>query len=262
MSLVYHLKITIIEFQHEPSIHALPVECGHPRTYDTISYMKSRLIDYFTSKSPLRISEWTLTIANLIPLFGVVFFGWSLFGIMFLYWFENIIIGVFNLLKMHRAEMVVDPSALSKNKTYTDEQTSVSRLAFMIFFFCHYGLFTVVHGTFVFIIFGPSDLNPLSFAVGIIPLLISHAISYRTNFIGHEEYRKIPVAILFVSPYARITALHVSMIAGAFMVQTLGTPILALAILIIFKITMDISAHQNEHRKHIPPAHDTSLQAP
>lgn len=224
--------------------------------------MKFRLIKYFSGKTTLENSARALTIANLIPLFGVVFFRWSLFGIMFLYWFENIVIGIFNLLKMRRAEMVADPSALSKNETYTDEQLSAFRLVFMIFFFCHYGLFTVVHGTFVFIIFGPSDLNLLSFAMGIIPLLISHAISYRTNFIGHEEYRKIPVATLFVSPYARITALHLSMLAGGFMVQTLGTPILALAILIIFKITMDISAHRNEHWRHIPPAYGTSLQTP
>lgn len=220
--------------------------------------MKYRLKDYFSGRTSLGNSERALTIANLIPLFGVMFFGWSLFGIMFLYWFENVIIGILNLFKMYRAEMIADPNALSKNETYTDQQTSISRLGFMIFFCCHYGLFMGAHGAFVFIIFGPSDFGLLDFAAGAIPLLISHIISYHTNYIGHEEYRKIPVTTLFVSPYARMTALHISMLAGGFMVQTLDTPIFALAFLVVFKIAMDISAHQNEHLKHVFPAQQST----
>ena len=49
---------------------------------------------------PLPITVLFLIAVNLIPLFGVLFFGWSLFSIMFLYWIENGIIGFFNILKI------------------------------------------------------------------------------------------------------------------------------------------------------------------
>ena len=48
-------------------------------------------------KSP---SVIMLVLANLIPLGGVLFFGWQVFPIMFLFWFENVVVGVFHALKM------------------------------------------------------------------------------------------------------------------------------------------------------------------
>jgi hypothetical protein len=45
-----------------------------------------------------------LILANLLPLMGVLFFDWSLFAVMYLYWFENVIIGLFNIMRMSRAE--------------------------------------------------------------------------------------------------------------------------------------------------------------
>jgi uncharacterized protein DUF6498 len=41
----------------------------------------------------LPISILSLIAVNMIPLFGVLFFGWSLFSIMFFSWIENGIIG-------------------------------------------------------------------------------------------------------------------------------------------------------------------------
>jgi hypothetical protein len=41
-----------------------------------------------------------LIAVNLIPVFGVVFGGWSLLEVVALYWLENVIIGAINVLKM------------------------------------------------------------------------------------------------------------------------------------------------------------------
>jgi hypothetical protein len=40
-----------------------------------------------------RWSVWALIAANLVPLGGVLFAGWSAFEVVFLYWLENLIIG-------------------------------------------------------------------------------------------------------------------------------------------------------------------------
>ena len=38
-----------------------------------------------------------LVAANLVPLAGVLFWGWQVKQVVFLYWAENIVIGLFNL---------------------------------------------------------------------------------------------------------------------------------------------------------------------
>ncbi|MFA6549262.1 MAG: DUF6498-containing protein, partial [Candidatus Margulisiibacteriota bacterium] len=46
------------------------------------------------------LSSLALIIANAVPIFGVIFLGWETIDILFIYWFESLIIGIFNVLKM------------------------------------------------------------------------------------------------------------------------------------------------------------------
>src|SRR5437899_11071768 len=50
----------------------------------------------------LRVSPSALVLvaANLVPLAGVLFFGWSVFSTLLLFWVENVIVGAFNVLRM------------------------------------------------------------------------------------------------------------------------------------------------------------------
>jgi len=41
-----------------------------------------------------------LIIANIVPLYGVFFLNLQAFPILLLFWLENVIVGVFNVLKM------------------------------------------------------------------------------------------------------------------------------------------------------------------
>ena len=45
-------------------------------------------------------SALVLVAANLVPLAGVLFFGWSVFATLLLFWVENVIVGGFNVLRM------------------------------------------------------------------------------------------------------------------------------------------------------------------
>ena len=51
----------------------------------------------------LPMLTWPVTTAialNLIPVIGVLFWGWSAFALIFLYWLENLVVGVRTLLSM------------------------------------------------------------------------------------------------------------------------------------------------------------------
>lgn len=51
----------------------------------------------------------TLIAANLVPLVGVLWFGWNVWTVLTIYWLENGIVGLFNILKMHRATPPAGP---------------------------------------------------------------------------------------------------------------------------------------------------------
>lgn len=61
-----------------------------------------------------RASVIPLVAANMLPLLGVLIFGWSTFEIVLLYWFENVVLGVINVLKMVTCSPDVDQLELDK----------------------------------------------------------------------------------------------------------------------------------------------------
>ena len=54
-------------------------------------------------------STAALLIANVIPLIGVLFFGWSLLTILVIYWLENGIVGLWNLPRIALARGTTPP---------------------------------------------------------------------------------------------------------------------------------------------------------
>ncbi len=227
----------------------------------------------------------TLIAANLIPLFGVLFLGWSTFAIVGVYWSENVIIGAINVLKMIACTPSADTIKLvatnpdqlrssSKQVQKPLEQQSpriavahhVSKLFFIPFFIVHYGMFCFIHGLFIFELLGgnahfrggPLDSgvyfwqrlkeDNLLWAVG--ALAVSHLFSFFTNFLYRGEYRRVTVPQLMFQPYARIVILHLAVLFGAFLIMALGSPVWMLVMLIIGKTILDIGLHLAERTKN------------
>lgn len=211
------------------------------------------------------LSIVALTVANLVPLFGVIFLGWEAAAIVLLYWIENLIIGFFNILRMIMVK--VESSARQRQKL------------FLIPFFCvHFGGFCAVHGFFLLTFFkigSPEEalappgawMGPLIFlqllysvimqlwnsrppglewpALG---LFVSHGISFVRNFINGQEYLLFKVNEIMMRPYKRIILMHVAIIAGGVFIMKLGSPVGLLCVLIFLKIGMDIWLHAKSHR--------------
>ncbi|MDP2684019.1 MAG: DUF6498-containing protein [bacterium] len=188
-----------------------------------------------------------LVASNLIPLFGVLFLNWSLFSILFVYWLENIVVGVYALLRMWRAELTPKvPIVITKSSGKTEVyKTSV----YISFFLLHYGIFTLVHGVFVYNMFSPSFVSLKWVFVAFISLMISHGISHFKNFIGNKEYLYTSPDKQMMAPYKRVVVMHLTIIAGGFFITTLDEPVGALIILILLKIIVDLLSHLVEHKK-------------
>ena len=217
-----------------------------------------------------------LVAANLVPLVGVLFLGWSMWTILIVYWVENGIVGFYNVLKMAAV-------------------AGIGKFGVIPFFVIHYGLFWLVHGVFVFslpIFIGmgttvdPSiqPVDPMAPGAALLPgdgfdvrvaaspeadlgyvlvaaigLFVSHGVSYVFNFLrGGEARRTTPMELMF-APYRRVVILHLTILFGAFAVAFLGAQLVPLVILVTLKTIVDLGFHLREH--HAVPAGATHSTA-
>lgn len=185
----------------------------------------------------------SLIIANCISIYGVLFLGWSTTNILILYWLENIVIGMFNILKMWFAEHDALPM----------------KLFYSLFFLIHYGMFTAIQGAFVLIFTFKKFHLPTSFLTPVIPLYLSHGISFIFNYIGKQENSKITVEQLMLTPYKRIFIMQVTLVLGAMLVYQLGNNIAMLVLLVILKTGVDVFSHKKEHEQKNNETHTEPL---
>ncbi|MBU1202592.1 hypothetical protein KKH39_00900 [Patescibacteria group bacterium] len=202
----------------------------------------------------------SLFLVNLIPIFGVLFFGWDIFTILILYWLESTVVGFFNVLKMQH---IKDIGLTKKNRqSKTDKISEPTKIFFIVFFIIHYSMFMFGHLFFIVTFFKP-DLPKTTYTdvafitvfsylktlfISLSFLFLSHAISYIYNFIKKQEYLKTTINKQMFAPYKRIVTMHLTIIFGGFFATALGFGMSAVIILVFLKIVMDFSAHITEHK--------------
>ena len=220
---------------------------------------------------------------NLLPIAGVLFWGWDVFEIVSLYWFENVVIGVINVLKMLTATGNASNLNATGTKGFEREDTKMPgylrnptgggdvkhgiKLFLVPFFTFHYGMFCFVHGVFVFTLLGGKGgqmMNGGPFTgMGrmvsqildsggkwfIAAIIASHLFSFFYNYLAKGEYRRISAPAQMAAPYGRIVVLHIAILFGAFVITALGSPVFLLILLIIGKIVLDAKLHLRSRKK-------------
>ncbi len=188
-------------------------------------------------------------IGNLIPAVCVLLFGWSVFALMILYWLENLVVGVFNLLKM-----AVEGGARGV--------PGIVAAAFACPFFAfHYGMFCTIHGVFVWSIFSqdanvmPLDgLNPfdlfqrsIDYARGdgdvwlnLLALSAVHLVQF-IEWLWRGRWTEADPTEQMVKPYGRIAVLHLTILGGAVPVLLMGQPALAVCLLAVVKTVVEVA---------------------
>lgn len=159
-----------------------------------------------------------------------MYLGWSVFSILILYWFENVIIGVFTFLKIWMAR----------------GSDAGEKIFFLGFFPLHYGIFTLVHGIFLVAFFFGASVYWWGVLLGVVTLTVSHGLSFLGNYVGNKEYLKASSAALMFRPYPRIIVMHITIVAGAAFILN-GGQIGAMVIMIFLKTCFDLAFHIAEH---------------
>lgn len=207
--------------------------------------------------SDAQTAAFGLIAANLVPLVGVIAFGWSLHSLLVAYWLESGAIGTAYIAKIRHAEGIDDPRTIPDwefNGKSASSFVGASNAAIARFFVGHYGLFWAVHGLFV-VVFYPAEFPTLQPAglsavvVAAIGLIVYHAVSYRVNYIEGGEYERNGPVTLMVEPYSRVFVLHVTIVIGAIPISWFGAPAGAVAVMVLVKTIFDYMAHKREHER-------------
>lgn len=196
------------------------------------------------SKGRLWQTSVVLILANLIPLAGALWWSWSIFEIVLLYWAENLIVGFFTL---HRIFLAGGPPF----------RFHFGRIFLCLFFLFHYGMFCFVHGGFVYALLGTERIKDVPDALhllrslqwALLAIFLSHGYSFVRHFLaGGESARSTPPEEMH-RPYPRMAVLHVAILLGAFAIQLIGAPMLLLVVLVLGKTGLDFVLHRRSHLK-------------
>lgn len=195
------------------------------------------------------VSAWVLVAANLLPLAGVLFWDWNVMVLLLLFWMENVVIGLLNVLRM----LCADPRDLA---------LWAGKLFLVPFFCVHYGMFTAIHGSLLLAFFGDyasEGFSPVPAAsqavldyglgIGVAAIAASHLFSFLWNYLYRGEFRHASLSELMEQPYRRVVLLHLVILLGGFAVAALGSPLWALVPLVAVKVVLDVRSHLRERSR-------------
>ncbi len=220
----------------------------------------NRLFDIgYWSRALTQPLVWLGLVIDLLPIYGVLAWGWTAVPLVMLYWMENIVAGVMTI-----------PRIVISGLTYKAVGLAAG-LFLSVFFVFHYGLFCMVHGTFLmaFAAFatGPEAMSsiPMMDINGMFAYALStglhvdwmlyaitafQVIVFIWEFLIKGEWKTTnPMAEMF-SPYSRIIVLHFALFAGAAALFLLGQPMIGVLGLILFRAIWGVIT--NAGRSGIP----------
>jgi len=202
-------------------------------------------------------SVLALLIANLLPLVGVLFWGWRVGPLLLLFWTETLIIGAYTLLRMWLA--------------------GILGMALSGVFIVSYGGLVLIYGTILNAWFGKPTppwrrgdsfdvvvdavrdgaslvhdvLYRYGLAWAVLALAVSHGIYFLTSFLVPQSYKTANALDVMAEPYKRFFAIHLVIIIGGIGAAMLVQPAFALAVLVVLKIAFDLGAHLSRDRARL-----------
>lgn len=172
-------------------------------------------------------------LANLVPLCGVLAWGWDLFSLILLYWLETAVIGLFAVARMARGQRAALP--------------------LIAFFVMHFGIFMTAHLFLVISLFGGSDdllvalgrigamLGEGEFRVAIAALVGGHLVAFLAERRDAGEDRQAAGAAMKAA-YVRVLVMHFAILLGAALVVMLNARAAAFATMVALKTGAEMLA--------------------
>jgi hypothetical protein len=185
-------------------------------------------------------SLWFLLLANGVTTILAVTQNWNLLALMWVYWFQNLVIGFFHFRRIRQLKEF-STAGFTMNGRHV-EPTEETKRRVARFFLTHYGIFHLVY--FVFLL-AFSQSRGLSSAdlIYIVPTALlflgNHVFSYRYN--RPRDIGRPNIGTIMMYPYARVVPMQLAVILGFALSG-------GLLLFLLLKTLADVIMHVVEHR--------------
>jgi len=189
-----------------------------------------------------------LLAANLITIVLAIIEGWDLASVLFIYWAQSIIIGIFTIITLLTAG-TAQPASVRGGRS-----SLKVRIFFAGFFALHYGAFHWAYYSMIVEsgLFGPVDFANTGVWASCGLFYANHLYSFLYHRGSGEQPAQDPLEV-FIRPYNRIVPMHMTIIFGSIIVLVLEflgitTVMPVLVIFLAVKTYVDIGTHLQKHR--------------
>lgn len=180
----------------------------------------------------------SLLFTNLLTI-GIAFYqGWSLSEVMWVYWIQSVIIGIFQYKKILDLKNFTTSGIKFNGKPVAETDAGKKSIAY--FFLFHYGGFHLVYLIFLLALHQKPDL--FWFFLLAISYFINHYRSYKSTKV-QDAKRTQSLQTLIVKPYKRILPMHAVIVLG-----TMMSPANGVLLFLSLKTATDLLGHYLEHK--------------
>lgn len=202
-----------------------------------------------------------LILSNLVPLAGLLWWGWDAFVLLCLYCLETAVIGFWTILRL---------ATMSRDQGSVAGRSIASTLVLSGFFTIHSGMFMTAHMAFLYILFaGPwagkihdarDFIRLIVIGMGLwIPLLalfVGQGAIFINDAVNRFVFAKAPRikaddGEIMGDFYKRIIIMHVALMGGAFILQMIGQTA-PLIVLVLLKTALEIRFQMKLRRESSP----------
>lgn len=154
---------------------------------------------------------------NVLTLIGVMAWGWPAGNIFMLFWLENVILGVFSLVRVLSAR---GPEPTPPTLKINGRSVRGTPLRFALFFIIFYGTFCLVHGLTTLLLSQSVDFEPTFLWLGfpVIVIAVRYLVELLATWFGRGGLRTVVTPRqAMTQPYPRVIILHVAMLVGGWL---------------------------------------------
>jgi hypothetical protein len=192
-------------------------------------------------------------IGNLVPLIGVLLFGWDLPSILVMYWIEAGVVGLVNVLRIRRSMALGRPTVDADGSVERPIVRAASSGGWLLalVWLLAYGIFWAILGPFVIQIANGGFYEGASqtgwrgasadvIAWGTVSLVGGQLAAYVVDYVIGRRYLTVTSLELLRDPFVRIFIILATIAAGGVGIALIGSPVGFLAAMVMAKTIVEI----------------------
>jgi hypothetical protein len=198
-------------------------------------------------------------ISSLIPLAGVLFFGWNVMNLVVIYWLENIVIGIFNYFRIKRIsdfkqsdhpklkylltnkDVPGNPTMWEKTNYSSKHQEYIAHYIWPYALFTFNMGFVLIFGC-LYLVFELRLNSVLGVLIFLFVILLTDLVSYLVEYYNQSgKFKKTEVIPKLEGAFGRMAILHMGVFVGTLIMIGVYNSVYIVILMALLKIVVELN---------------------